>query len=150
MNRDIFVFFAMVACGGCISLLFDFFRAFRIVLKPHAAVQAVSDVLFCAISTFLVMACVWNLNGGLYRAYEAVGLILGGIFYFLLLGKWILKFFVAVTQNILKFVRFILKILLTPSRFLYKILIVPIRGSIKNMIRRSRDAYAKRIQRQNH
>ncbi|MCH5209618.1 MAG: spore cortex biosynthesis protein YabQ, partial [Oscillospiraceae bacterium] len=133
----------MVVCGGCVSLLFDFFRSLRIVLKPPAVVTALSDVIFSATATFFAIACVWNLNNGIFRAYEFIGLVLGIILYFLLLSKWILKFFLLIIGNILKFVKLISKILLTPSLFLYKILIAPLCKSINNMIQRSRAAYVK-------
>ena len=150
MSRDRFVFLIMVACGAAVSFMFDIFRAFRIAAEPPAIVVAVSDALFCASALFISAACVWNFNDGAFRAYEVIGLLLGGIFYFLLVSRWILKLFLLIIENILKFVRLIFKILLTPSRFLYKILIVPLRKRYKNMIQRSREADAKRVQKQNH
>lgn len=150
MNKEIFVFLVMIVCGGGISLVFDLFRACRIIARPNTAIVAVSDILFCIIAAFAVLACVWNFNSGIFRFYEPVGLILGGVFYFLLLSKWILKFFLFIIQNILKFVKLILKILLTPSMFLYKILIVPIQNYIKNKRRRGHGTYDRRIQKQNH
>ncbi|MCD8180390.1 MAG: spore cortex biosynthesis protein YabQ, partial [Firmicutes bacterium] len=122
--REVLVFLAMTVCGGGISLMFDFFRAFRRAAKPCALIVALSDILFCAAALFAVTACVWNLNSGIFRFYEPVGLILGGVFYFLLLSKWIFKLFLFIFKNILKFGGFILKILLTAWTFLYKILVV--------------------------
>ena len=150
MSREVFVFLIMVACGGGISVLFDLFRAFRIEIKPPAWAVAVSDVLFCAVSMFFIVACVWNFNSGIFRFYEIIGLILGGVFYFSLLSKWILKLFLFIIKNILKFVKLILKILLTPPLFLYKILVVPIQRCIKKLRRRGHGTYAERIQEQNH
>lgn len=150
MNREVCVFLAMVVCGGGISVLFDLFRAFRIETKMAVWAVALSDGLFCAVSMFFIAACVWNFNNGAFRFYEIVGLILGGVFYFSLLSKWILKLFLFIIKNILKFVKIILKILLTPPLFLYKILVVPIQKCIKNIRRRSHGTYAERIQEQNH
>lgn len=146
MNGDVAVFLAMVLCGALILLLLDFFRAFRIALKPGTVIVAVSDVLFCFLSLFIALAVVWNLNSGRFRIYEIAGLILGGIFYFFLLSKWILAAFLWIIENILKFVRYILKILLTPPLFLYKILIVPMIDCIKNKVRKGRGTHDKRIQ----
>lgn len=148
MNGDVVVFLAMVICGVLILLLLDIFRAFRIVLRPGMIVVAVSDILFCFASLFLVLAAVWNLNSGEFRIYEPVGLILGGIFYFLLLSRWILAFFLLIIKNILKFIQYIFKILLTPSLFLYKILIVPIITFIKNKVRKGKVMCDERVQEQ--
>ncbi len=146
MNKDLLVFIVMICCGAAVSLFFDLLRAVRMTFKPPSVLVAVSDVVFTAAAVFAVMACVWNFNSGIFRAYEPIGLLLGGIFYFLLASRWILKLFLLIIENILKFVGFIFKILLTPSMFLYKILVVPVAGQIKKLIQRSRDAYAKRIQ----
>lgn len=137
MNEDIFVFLMMILCGAIILLLFDVFRAFRMVIKPGTIVVAVSDILFCAVSLFVILAAVWNLNSGEFRIYEPVGLALGGIFYFFLLSKWILALFLWIIKNILKLFQYIFKILLTPSLFLYKILIVPIIRFIKKKCERT-------------
>ena len=136
MNREVFVFLVMVMCGGAISMLFDLFRACRIEIKPPDWAVAVSDILFCAISVFFIVACVWNFNSGIFRIYEPVGMILGAVFYFLLLSKCFLKIFLFIIKNILIIVRFILKILLTPPLFLYKILVVPIITSISTKRRK--------------
>lgn len=131
MNKEVFAFLAMVVCGGGISALFDLFRAARAVLKPNTAVTAVSDALFVVAAGFALTACAWNLNSAGFRFYELAGLALGGIFYFLLLSKWIFGVFLFIFENILKFVGFILKILLTPTLFLYKILFVQDRKNNK-------------------
>lgn len=131
MNKEVFVFLAMVVCGGGISVLFDLFRAVRAALKPNIAVNAVLDILFVMASGFTLTACAWNLNGADFRFYELAGLALGGVFYFFLLSKWIFGAFLFVIKNILKFVGFILKILLTPPLFLYKILFVQNRKNNK-------------------
>lgn len=141
MDRDVFLFLVMVLCGGGISLLLDFFRACRAAVKSNNAIVAVSDILFCALSLFIVFACVWNFGSGKFRFYEIVGLVLGGIFYFLLLSKWIFAVFLWIIKNILKIVGDILKILLTPPLFLYKILIVPIKNSIKAKVRKDNGTY---------
>ena len=150
MSREVFVFLAMVLCGALISLLLDLFRAFRITLKPGMVIVALSDILFCASSLFVVLAAVWNLNNGEFRGFEAVGLILGGVFYFSLLSKWVLTVFLWIIKNILKFTKYIFKILLTPSLFLYKILVVPIISCIKKRVRKDRCTHDKRIQEPNN
>lgn len=131
MNRELFVFLIMIACGGMLSLIFDVFRGIRTVLKPNDLIVSISDILFWLFVGFVIVAVVWNFNNGVFRFYEPVGIALGGVFYFLLFSKWILKIFLFIFENIFKFLKFILKILLTPPQFLYKILIVPINKYVK-------------------
>ena len=146
MNREVWIFLMSVLCGGVVMLIFDLFRAVRRALKTGNVITAVSDVVFCLIAMFCSVACVWNVNNGIFRIYELVGSILGGIFYFLLLSRWIFKIFLFLIENILKFVRLIFKILLTPPRFLYKILVVPILKNIRNKRRKGQGTHDRRIQ----
>lgn len=146
ISGDTLLFLIMILCGALISLFFDLLRAFRITVKPNTVIVAVSDAIFIFVSIFAAAALVWNFGSGKFRFYELTGLFLGSIFYFLLLGRWVLKFLIIIDENILKFARFILKILLTPPRFLYKILIVPTHKYAKSIRRRSQLAHDKRIQ----
>lgn len=140
MNPEVFVFLAMTACGAAISVVFDFIRAVRMCFKPNSVAVAVSDVAFWVFATFCAAACAWNLNSGIFRFYEPLGLILGAVLYFLLLSRWILRVFLFIIENIFKFVRFILKILLTPTLFLYRILVVPVKNILTNKGRKGQDS----------
>lgn len=124
MYYEVYVFFGMILCGAACSVAFDVLRAFRIAVKPCNAAVVVTDVLFWIFSCFTVTAFVWNLNSGIFRFYEPIGIVLGVVFYFLTCSGVFLRLFLFIFENILKFVRFIFKILLTPSQFLYKILVV--------------------------
>ena len=119
ISREVYVFLAMIICGGALAVVFDMLRAMRMVLNPSAVIVSASDILF----------------------WIPLGIILGAVFYFLLFSKWILKLFLFIFENILKFAKFIFKILLTPPKFLYKILIVPIIGVIKNKRRKGHDTH---------
>lgn len=141
MNRELFVFFLMIGCGGALSLVFDMFRALRITLNPNSVIVAISDILFWICASFTVLALAWNFNNGIFRFYEPVGIALGGVFYFLLISKWVLRLFLVIFKNILKFLKLILKILLTPTLFLYRILVIPIKDYFGNKIRKGQNNY---------
>lgn len=141
ISREVYVFLAMIICGGALAVVFDMLRAMRMVLNPSAVIVSASDILFWIFAAFVISAAAWNLNSGIFRFYEPLGIILGAVFYFLLFSKWILKLFLFIFENILKFAKFIFKILLTPPKFLYKILIVPIIGVIKNKRRKGHDTH---------
>lgn len=142
MSRELYVFFAMIICGGALSVVFDMLRAMRITLNPASVIVSASDILFWIFTAFVISATVWNFNSGVFRFYEPLGIILGAVFYFLLCSKCILKLFLFIFENIFKFTKFIFKILLTPLRFLYKILVVPIIKIIKkNRQRKGHDTH---------
>ena len=141
ISREVYVFLAMIICGGALAVVFDMLRAMRMVLNPSAVIVSASDILFWIFAAYVISAAAWNFNSGIFRFYEPLGIILGAVFYFLLFSKWILKLFLFIFENILKFAKFIFKILLTPPKFLYKILIVPIIGVIKNKRRKGHDTH---------
>ena len=126
ISREVYVFLAMIICGGALAVVFDMLRAMRMVLNPSAVIVSASDILFWIFAAYVISAAAWNFNSGIFRFYEPLGIILGAVFYF---------------ENILKFAKFIFKILLTPPKFLYKILIVPIIGVIKNKRRKGHDTH---------
>ncbi len=124
ISREVYVFLAMIICGGALAVVFDMLRAMRMVLNPSAVIVSASDILFWIFAAFVISAAAWNFNSGIFRFYEPLGIILGAVFYFLLFSKWILKLFLFIFENILKFAKFIFKILLTPAHFLYKMICV--------------------------
>ena len=112
ISREVYVFLAMIICGGALAVVFDMLRAMRMILNPSAVIVSASDILFWIFAAFVISAAAWNFNSGIFRFYEPLGIILGAVFYFL-----------------------------TPPKFLYKILIVPIIGVIKNKRRKGHDTH---------
>lgn len=147
ISPDVLLLAVMTVCGAAISVLFDMHRAFRRTFKPRGAMAVLGDIGFVLLSFLTAVACVWNFGDGKFRFYELTGLGLGCIFYFLLIGRYFLRAFVAVNENILKLGRFIFKLLLTPSRFLYKILVAPTHRYADSIQQRRKKAHDKRIQR---
>ncbi len=140
MQKELYVFFTMIVCGGALMMFFDFERAFLRAIGSGKGLTAVCDILFWIIAGFCSMVCVWNFNSGIFRFYEPVGLVLGAVFYFCLLSKLFFGVFIKMIENILKFMRLIFKILLTPPRFLYKILVVPLIGILHQKVRKDKDS----------
>lgn len=122
MARDIYVLLGMTACGAAMSVLFDLRRGFHKAVKLPEFMVCAADFLFWIMCTAAVAWCVWELNGGVMRAYEFVGLALGGVIYFMTLSRYVVAMSAFFSAGILKIIRFIFKILLTPLTFLYKII----------------------------
>ena len=131
---EVYVFLGMVLLGAGWGLLFDLFRVFRRVAKPGFAAVSISDVLFWILSLALLSWTMLYFNNGQLRWYVFLGIILGGVFYFLLFSRLILTALVKLLEILLKFLHFIFKILLTPLAFLYKILVVPICGCFRKIM----------------
>ena len=137
INAETAALLAMTLCGAGLSLLFDFLRSIRRVIRFGTAAAAVSDILFWLAACGSAAACIWIFNNGQLRLFEFAGLAIGAVLYFCLLSKIMMRFFVYIIGFIFKIIRLICKILLTPLVFLYKILIVPFVGlalKIRNKI----------------
>lgn len=126
VSEQTIVFLAMSVCGAVIGILFDLFRSFRLLARPKGAAVHVSDFLFCLLAMTVLFGGLIYFNNGQLRWYVFLGLILGGILYFLICSAYLLSFFMFIERAFVKIIRIILKILLTPARFLYKILCIPI------------------------
>ena len=98
ISREVYVFLAMIICGGALAVVFDMLRAMRMVLNPSAVIVSASDILFWIFAAFVISAAAWNFNSGIFRFYETLGIILGAVFYFLLFSKWILKLFLFIFE----------------------------------------------------
>lgn len=139
LNGEVAALLAMTLCGAGISLLFDFLRSVRRVIRFGGVAAAVSDLLFWIAVCGSVAACIWIFNDGRLRFFEFAGLFSGAALYFCILSGAAVRFFTYIIELILKIFRLICKILLTPLKFLYKILIVPVMGLIKKLRNKIRE-----------
>lgn len=89
--NQMYIFFALVLCGGVGGMLFDLFRTIRQVWLLSPRWVFVTDWLFWLLLTGVVFACLLQVNQGELRWYEGIGLGLGGVLYFSLLSTWVLK-----------------------------------------------------------
>lgn len=72
ISREVYVFLAMIICGGALAAVFDMLRAMRMVLNPSAVIVYASDILFWIFAAFVISAAAWNFNSGIFRFYESV------------------------------------------------------------------------------
>ena len=53
ISREVYVFLAMIICGGALAVVFDMLRAMRMVLNPSAVIVSASDILFWIFAAFV-------------------------------------------------------------------------------------------------
>ena len=83
-------FLGSLALGGALGLVYDLFRLLRLRLPWKALGQAL-DLLYwpltvCALFVYAVAA-----GDGVIRIYFMLGVVLGGVLYFLTLSPWALR-----------------------------------------------------------
>lgn len=120
-SGQVYVFLATVAAGVGTGLLFDLFRAWRMLLRPGNLSTGIGDLLFWLLVSVGVFLVIFTVNNGELRWFELLGIILGSLTYFLAFSHCCLKTITALSKFLIKIVLVILKIVLTPLAFLYKI-----------------------------
>ena len=106
--------------GGIIGLLFDFFRILRKTIKTSDFITYLQDIIFWILSSIIIMYNIFTYNNGEIRLYLFLAILLGILFYLLLVSKIIIKInltCIKFFENILRKIILILKI---PFSILFK------------------------------
>ena len=116
VTNQVQLFFIFILNGILIGLLFDFFRISRKVINTSDFVTYVEDILFWIITGFSILYSTFVFNNGELRFFMFLGIILGAIFYMVLISSYIVKINIKIIEQIKSFI----KILITPIKFIIK------------------------------
>jgi len=131
-------FFIWSAIAGLFSgLLYDFFRAARVLLKPKAVTIMIHDIIFLIVLAIVIFVLSFTVGRGELRFFEFIAIFCGFALYRLAFRDSIVKILVALARFLLKVVIIILKIIIFPLKIIYKTLIKPIRIIIWYVRRKS-------------
>lgn len=126
VSEQLYVFLAMTLCGACAGAVFDIFRIIRKIFGASLLTTSIEDILFwLGISAGMFFSLLY-ISAGEIRWHESIGVILGGIIYFLAISKIFIKILTFILQFLIKFFLLIFKIFLTPLGFLYKMIKKPL------------------------
>lgn len=97
--------------GIAIAIVFDIFRVLRRIFKTADIITYIEDIVFWAITAFILLYAIFVFNNGQIRFYLFIAIILGSLTYLLTLSKYFVKINVK-----------ILTILLAPFRKIFAFL----------------------------
>ncbi|NLJ40272.1 MAG: spore cortex biosynthesis protein YabQ [Clostridiales bacterium] len=109
-----YIFLVAVCSGLALGLIYDIYRAVRIIIKPKRWFVAILDFLFWILATSLVFYTLFRINGGEIRLYIVIGLALGWGIFALSIGG-------IVTKILVKSYNIVRKILLWPFRMISRL-----------------------------
>lgn len=89
--REIDLFLLSIIWGMMITLIYDVFRIFRILIKHKNWVINMEDFLFWMIAAVMIFYMLYHYNLGILRAYAFWGMLLGMIIYSYTISKRCLK-----------------------------------------------------------
>lgn len=106
IGRSLKLFLIMMAAGGVIALLFDFFRAVRkatrTAYKEISYAVHIEDVLFALLAFAIFILTVVVFNDGEIRGYMIIGLVCGILAYWALISPVINKVLFWIFYAVLK------------------------------------------------
>lgn len=108
-----YIFLATVYAGLLLGLIYDVYRAFRMITKPGKVLLAVFDLFFWIQAALFSFYMFFKVNDGEIRLYAYLGLALGWGLYILTVGSLVVKFLV-------KAYRIVSNIFLWPIRMTVK------------------------------
>ncbi len=122
------LFLIFVVNGFLIGLFFDIFRILRKSFKTSDIMTTIEDILFWIITGFIILYSIFIFNNGEIRFFMFIGILIGVIFYMILLSGFVIKTSVSIITFLKRVLRFIFKVLILPIIGIYKI--------IKNLLKK--------------
>ena len=68
--------------GIILGIIFDFYRVFRGICRPHIWITSITDLIYWLLATILVFMALLVGNSGEVRLYIFIGLLLGVALYY--------------------------------------------------------------------
>jgi spore cortex biosynthesis protein YabQ len=99
-DNQAYIFLATVYSGMLLGLVYDIYRAFRMIIRPKRWFIAILDLCFWIFGALLSFFMLFRVNGGEVRLYAFFGLALGWGLYILIVGSLVVKLLVRVYEII--------------------------------------------------
>lgn len=127
INTQLYILSIFLISGILIGIFFDLFRILRKSFKTPDFITYIEDIIFWLLTGCFLLYLLFTFCNGEIRIYQIIGIIIGGITYFLTLSKYFIRINVKIVTIIKNVILWPLKQILKPISFL----VINIR---KNMI----------------
>ena len=97
-SNQAYIFLATVYGGMLLGIVYDLYRAFRMIIKPGRWFVAILDLSFWVLAVFISFSMLFKINGGEIRFYTFIGLGMGWGLYSLIVGGMLVKLLVKVYE----------------------------------------------------
>ena len=122
ITNQAFLFLIFIVNGLIIGFLFDFFRILRKSFKTKDFVTYIEDIIFWALTGFIVLYSIFVFNNGEIRFFIFLGIALGVVLYMTVFSSSIIKVSVFVIQVIKVFIAKIFHIICIPISIIIRVL----------------------------
>lgn len=111
-------FFEFVIVGVVISIIFDFFRAYRSARKTNNFTVLVQDIIYFFLITVIIIFSIINILDSNLRLYIFFAILLGIMTYISILSKIFLRLY----SRFFKIISFIVELVILPLKLYIQIL----------------------------
>lgn len=125
----IFLFSCVV--GAFLGIFYDVFRILRVAFKPKWITVFFQDIIFCVISSFVIILSIYYTNSGQVRIFGLTGCFLSFVLYHLTVGKFIMFVSTKIIEFIKRMLRFIYSITVKPLKIMILFIIKIINKQIR-------------------
>ncbi|WP_034602065.1 spore cortex biosynthesis protein YabQ [Clostridiisalibacter paucivorans] len=116
------IFFNTFLGGVFIGIIYDIYVTFRHFYKPKKIASCFGDLLFWFFTVIVIGTILFYSNWGEIRGYTLLGFLIGVLFYFKFISKFIRKILMIVGDKVCKFIVRVAYIVCYPFNKIGKIL----------------------------
>ena len=121
VTNQAYLFLTFIINGILIGLLFDFFRILRKTFKTKDLITYIQDIIFWILTGFIILYSTFTFNNGEIRIFMFIAILLGVVFYMMLISSYVIKVIVRIINFIKDIILKIFNIILMPFKWIYKI-----------------------------
>ncbi len=118
ISNELFTFFKFILIGIVISMIFDFFRAYRKTKKVSNKVVVIQDIMYFCIATTIVTFSIVLFLDSIIRLYVFIAIIIGCLIYLSMFSKYIMNIYIWS----LKTIKYMFGFILTPIKLVIQLL----------------------------
>jgi hypothetical protein len=107
VHEELLLFFGAVLLGCALEILFDLFRAFRLIIPHKTAATAIEDIIFILIWAGSVVCFTSVFAKGDLRIFYIIGNILGLILWRVTIGNPLVRLLSRLLHNILRLIKWL-------------------------------------------
>lgn len=118
VTNQAYLFLIFIINGILIGLLFDFFRILRKTFKTKDLITYIQDIIFWILTGFIMLYSTFTFNNGEIRIFMFIAILLGVVFYMMLISSYVIKVNVRIINFIKDIILKIFNIILMPFKWI--------------------------------
>ena len=128
------IFLLSLLLGAAFGVLYDFFRALRVVFDPPPLIVFFEDILYAALCACLCFSFTLLTNTGEIRGYIFMGTLTGFIIYFCTVGALFIRWFKRAVNSIKHALKRLFNMIFKASEWIFIKNTEKIRKKLKNCV----------------